>query len=603
MRTSFGRVLYRAAILAAATIPLFIGFAKAQSTSTDPPKEHVAKQAPDAATKAEIDECMGCHSADAESGPPIKQDHLLNSPHATLGCKTCHASITAAPHTPAMLKDKPACADCHPDESEGYFASVHARPDKVAGDHPTCRTCHGGGDPHSVKLYATWTRDDKVNVCSSCHSEKDRMARYGPNVEAVSSYELSFHGRALLKYGSQETAICVDCHGSHAVRSHLDPKSNTFTTNIAHTCGKCHKGAGPNFSVSGSNHMNLTIHREPILAGVLLFFKVLVSGMATFLMLGVLLDLKRSLFSKTPPRSGRLVGTVVSLGFLSIVVAIAQATFGWRGGTISTLIGASLMLASVFIFKWQNRGKAATASEIYDRFHPSLRIQHMLLVVSFTLLIITGMPVRNPQTELLRRIYLSIGGLEVGRVIHRAAGVLLITVFLFHVFELIWKWKQAGFKWSAWTMLPGKQDLDDFVAESRSYLGNQGTVPAYGRFHFREKLDYFAEYWGIPLMAITGLILWFPVTLGNLLPPIAIPIAFIAHSYEAVLAFIAILTWHLYNTYFNPNHFAQTRPWNIGLLTMEDMHHKHPLEIQAARDGATEKPADEGKPEGEDSSS
>ncbi len=213
------------------------------------------------------------------------------------------------------------------------------------------------------------------------------------------------------------------------------------------------------------------------------------------------------------------------------------------------------------------------------------------------------MPVRNPQTELLRRIYLSIGGLEVGRVIHRAAGVLLITVFLFHVFELIWKWKQAGFKLSAWTMLPGKQDLDDFVAESRSYLGNQGTVPAYGRFHFREKLDYFAEYWGIPLMAITGLILWFPVTLGNLLPPIAIPIAFIAHSYEAVLAFIAILTWHLYNTYFNPNHFAQTRPWNIGLLTMEDMHHKHPLEIQAARDGATEKPADEGKPEGEDASS
>lgn len=483
-----------------------------------------------------------------------------------------------------MLAEKPACANCHAEESEGYFQSVHARKDKVAGDHPTCRTCHGGGDPHSVKLYATWTRDDKVGVCSNCHKNKALMARYGPNVEAVSSYEQSFHGRALLKFGSQKTAICVDCHGSHGVRTPNDPLSTTHTNNLSKTCGKCHAGAGPHFAVSGSNHMNLTIHREPILGAVLLFFKVLVSGMATFLMLGVLLDMKRSLFSKTPPRSGRVVGTVVSLGFLSIVAAIAQATFGLKGGAITTIFGASLMLLSVIIFKWQNRNVKPAESPIYDRFHPSIRIQHMLLVISFTLLIITGMPVRNPQTELLRRIYLGIGGLEVGRVIHHAAGVLLIAVFLFHVAELFWKWKQAGFEWSAWTMLPSKQDVEDFVKESKTYISGQGEAPNYGRFHFREKLDYFAEYWGIPLMAITGLILWFPVQFGNVLPPIAIPIAFIAHSYEAVLAFIAILTWHLYNTYFNPNHFAQSKPWSVGLLSYEEMHHKHPLEIKEVLD-------------------
>ncbi len=589
MRRSLRRVGIYAILLAVASLPLFFGFARAQSITT-PPEAHAQASKPDAETQTEIDDCMGCHASDAESGPAVDVNHLMASPHASLGCKSCHSSITEAPHTEEMLAEKPACADCHPDESQGYATSVHARPDKVAGDHPTCKTCHGHGDPHSVRLYATWSRADKVNVCSTCHRDIERMARYGPNVEAVSSYEQSFHGRALLKYGSQKTAICIDCHGSHAVLSHTDPKSSTHTSAVATTCGKCHEGAGPNFSVSGSNHMNLTIHREPVLNAVLVFFKVLVTAMATFLMIGVLLDLKRSLFGKTPPRAGRVVSTVVSLGFLSIVGAIAQATFGIRGGTITTLVGASLLLASVLIFRWQNRNADTAPKEVFDRFHTSIRVQHMLLVISFTLLIITGMPVRNPQTEMLRRIYLSIGGLEVGRVIHRAAGVILIGVFVFHVLELLWKWKGSGYKWSAWTMLPTRQDVADFIAESKSYMGGQGEVPTYGRFHFREKLDYFAEYWGIPLMAITGLILWFPVYFGNVLPPIAIPIAFIAHSYEAVLAFIAILTWHLYNSYFNPNHFALSQPWNIGLLSHDDMHHKHPLEIRSVLQNGAETP-------------
>ncbi|MBS1704994.1 MAG: cytochrome b/b6 domain-containing protein [Armatimonadetes bacterium] len=591
MARLIGRICVTLGTLAIVSVPLFYGIAKAQSV-TEPPVEHAQLTAPDKETQEQIDECMGCHAPEAESGPPVKVEHLLKSPHASLGCRTCHSGITEVPHTEEMVKELPKCADCHPDEEEKYLASVHNRPDKVKGDHPRCVTCHGGGDPHSVKLYATWTRQDKVEVCSKCHADKVRMGRYGPKVEAVSSYDNSFHGRALLKYGSQKTAICVDCHGTHGVLQPSDPNSSTSTGRVSETCGKCHPGAGTNFAISGSNHMDLTIHEQPILSGVLLFFKLLVGGMATFLMMGVVLDLKRSLFGKHPPKSGRLIGTIVSFGFMSLVVAIAQAAFGWPGGKYSTILGISLLVVSVIIHKVQSRKLGPKPKEVYDRYHRSIRIQHMVLVIAFTLLILTGMPVRNPETDSLRRIYLALGGLEVGRAVHHAAGVALIGVFLFHVGELLWKWKSHGFKFSSWSMLPNKQDVLDFFEESKSYVLGKEPEVSYGRFHFREKLDYFAEYWGVPLMVITGLILWFPVFFGNFLPPIAIPIAFIAHSYEAVLAFIAILTWHLYNSYFNPNHFALANPWSIGLMSHENMEHKHPLELEQALSQGPASPED-----------
>lgn len=568
------------------SLPLVAALSMAQS-SDEEPSQHTSLQKPDEETQKQIDECMGCHAPDAQGGPAVQVDHLMKSPHAALGCTTCHSGITETPHTPEMVKTLPVCADCHPTQSEEFDTSVHARRDKEKGDHPRCVTCHGGGDPHSVKLYSTWARKDKVAVCTNCHKDLEKMEKYGPNVGAVSSYNASFHGRALLKFGSQHTAICVDCHGSHAVKKSSDPTASTHKENVTKTCAKCHPGATKAFSVSGSSHMNLTIERDPILSGVLVFFKVLVTFMASFLVLGVLLDLRRSIFGKVPPRAGRLVGVLVSLGFLSIVVAIAQATFGIDGGRISVMVGGGLLLLSVIVHKTNQKRLGIKPEKHHDRFSTSLRVQHVLLVISFTTLILTGIPVRNPETETFRQMYMAIGGLEVGRYAHRIAGVLMISVFLFHILELLWKWKKAGFKFSSWTMLPNLQDAKDFIAETRLHMGHKVDPPEFGRFHFKGKMDYFAEYWGVPLMGITGLMLWFPVWFGSFLPPIAIPIAFIAHSYEAVLAFIAILTWHLYNSYFNPNHFAASTPWSIGILTHEDMEHVHPKEfkeIMAAKD-------------------
>lgn len=565
------------AILASLPFAVALIFAQDAPETSDPPPSGPSE---------EVLACMSCHDPEAQAGPAVNYTALSNSPHKDFDCTSCHPSYTAdAPHTEEMLAEKADCASCHPDVSEEFMASVHAKPSVKAGDHPTCATCHGGGDPHAVKIVGQWSRQAKVEVCSSCHRDSARMQDYGKNVEAVASYDHSFHGKALLKFGNLDTAICMDCHGHHGVFAHTDPRSTVHQDNLTKTCSQagCHVGAGQNFAVSGASHMDITISREPLLGAILVFFRVLVFSMAAFLMIGVGLDLRRAIIGPEPPRCGRSVAFILGLGFLAIVAAIFQATLNLPGPLISSGIGVGLLILAVMIFKIEQRGKKPEpeAGRKFLRLTVFQRIQHAVMAISFGLLVLTGMPVRQSESDFLRNLYMAIGGLEVGRWIHRVAGVAMILVFTVHVAHLLWKWKNAGFKFSSWTMWPNKKDVLDFIQLTKYYLGKTEEEPKYGRYSFRSKLDYLAEYWGIPLMGLTGLILWFPVFFGGFLPSVAIPAAYIAHSYEAVLAFLAILTWHMYNTNLNPHNFPMTRLWLTGTLTEEEMRREHPLELEA----------------------
>src|SRR6266540_4175082 len=133
---------------------------------------------------------------------------------------------------------------------------------------------------------------------------------------------------------------------------------------------------------------------------------------------------------------------------------------------------------------------------------------------------------------------------------------------------------------AAWPMLPSWKDVRDFLETSRYYLGRRPTLPEYDRFNFREKFDYFAVFWGLPVMMISGLVLWFPVFFGNRLPDLAIGMAYIAHSDEAILAISAIVVWHLYNVHVSPGRFHRFRTWIDGAITREEMIVGHPLEYE-----------------------
>lgn len=539
-------------------------------------------------------DCLGCHGTEGTGAPMVKESDLNASPHKDLGCTGCHSSVTSVPHTEAMVKDKPACANCHPTEDQKHALSVHARPDKVAGDHPVCITCHGGGNPHGIKTMKSWTKQAKATVCIHCHGDRARMARYGVDPDAEESYNESFHGKALLRYGLTKAAMCADCHSNHEVRQPSDPASTTNPANVATTCGKsgCHQGAKLNFATSGANHLKLKTKEATGLFLEELFFKVLTIGTLVFLLVGVMLDLRTKVFNpRVTHGTSQLVSVIISLSFVLLVSALAMMFLGAGQPKYAVLAALIIMAIALMVHFATPHPKPDPKEPMFQRFTVAQRLQHLCLVISFVILVLTGLPLRYAGDPWLNMLYAILGGINEARIIHRVAATVMIVTWVWHTLYLIYRWQKAGFKLSSWSMWPSKHDLTDLIVTVKHYVGHSPEVARHDRFSFKEKFDYFAVYWGMPIMVFSGLVLWFPIALGNRLPELSISVAYIAHSDEAILAFLAILTWHFYNTHFNPDNFPMAKTWINGQRSLSQMEHEHPLELErilAAQSGAAE---------------
>ena len=129
-------------------------------------------------------------------------------------------------------------------------------------------------------------------------------------------------------------------------------------------------------------------------------------------------------------------------------------------------------------------------------------------------------------------------------------------------------------------LVPNLKDARDIGANLRYFLFLSNERPRFHKFSYIEKFDYWAVFWGMFIMAGSGLILWFPVEFSRILPGVVIQIAYIAHSDEALLAFLAIAIWHFYNVHFNPRVWPANKVWYKGTLTEEEMEHEHPLELE-----------------------
>lgn len=534
--------------------------------------------------------CLACH----ENVASVYESGLKASPHKDLACQDCHSSIDRYPHTTEMLAEKATCATCHSEADEAYRKSIHSNPDKKTGDHPTCASCHGkGGDPHAVTPMANWSRMDRARLCSDCHADASRVRQYGFDPVAVTSYNDSFHGKALLRFGMKNAAICSDCHNNHDVLHPQDAAAPTHRNNVAKTCSQsgCHAGAQMNFSMSGANHLGLKIKTTPILRYELSFFRFLIFAVIASMLVFIAMDLVKQVFGKDdPPRSGRLVGTLISVSFFCMVGSLGLGTLQIPTALYLWLAAVGTLVAAFLVY-FVNRAlrpesdapppvAAVAPKKTFTRWTPAMRAQHVLMMVSFSALCFTGLPLRFANYEGINLFLLPFGGLDGGRIIHRVAGILLIVNFFWHILWLLYRWKQAGWSFKSWTMLPSKKDFQDVFDTFKYYFGLQKHEPRFDRYQFRSKVDYWAEWWGTPLMAITGLILWFPIFFGNRLPEPALSMALIAHSYEATLAFLAIVTWHMYNVHLNPHTFPQSRVWYTGTLTREEMEHEHPAELE-----------------------
>ncbi len=108
----------------------------------------------------------------------------------------------------------------------------------------------------------------------------------------------------------------------------------------------------------------------------------------------------------------------------------------------------------------------------------------------------------------------------------------------------------------------------------------QGPRPAYGRWTYWEKFDYFAVFWGVAVIGASGLMLWFPKVFSRVLPGWLINAAFIVHSDEALLAVGFIFVFHFFNTHLRPESFPMDPVIFTGVAPFKDYKQERPRAIE-----------------------
>jgi cytochrome b subunit of formate dehydrogenase len=214
------------------------------------------------------------------------------------------------------------------------------------------------------------------------------------------------------------------------------------------------------------------------------------------------------------------------------------------------------------------------------RFDQWQRIEHILLLTSFTVLVVTGLPQKYSTQLWANWMIEAMGGIETVRIVHRIAAIILMAETIYHFGAVAYR---VYVKRVRLTMLPSMQDVKDGIQALGHNVGVVKTPPYMGRYNFGEKVEYWAVIWGTVIMVITGFMLWNPIATTSFLPGQFIPAAKAAHGGEALLAFLSILTWHLYNVHikrFNKSMFT-------GYISRHEMEEEHPEELEQIETGQT----------------
>lgn len=220
----------------------------------------------------------------------------------------------------------------------------------------------------------------------------------------------------------------------------------------------------------------------------------------------------------------------------------------------------------------------AEQEKTYPRFTRAQRLEHWVMTFSFVILIITGLPQRYATAVWADAMIAAMGGIEAVRIIHRIAAVVFMIVMIYHFVIVAYKLFVLRVRP---TMMLSLGDAKDLFNSLRYYLGASQAPPKLPRYNFAEKIEYWAVLWGGVLMAVTGFMLWNPIATTSLLPGQVVPAARAAHSAEALLAFLAIIIWHVYWVHIK----TFNRAMFTGALTHEQMEDEHAAELEEIEAG------------------
>jgi cytochrome b subunit of formate dehydrogenase len=511
--------------------------------------------------------CLDCHDKHTtrKHGDPKSNTYPTNVPEL---CGRCHregnqaavryqgtqhqivSNYVMSIHGKGLLKSglvvTAMCTDCHTAHRElpheNTRSSIH--PDNIAD---TCGKCHHGiFEQFKTSIHASQQgkTDKKLPHCNDCHSshkiQRTDMDNFkqtildqcgGCHQQVTESYFDTFHGK-VSKLGYAATAKCHDCHGAHTILPTWDPKSTLSRDNIVATCAKCHPGSHKRFAGYLTHATHHDRDKYPILFYTFWFMTLLLIGVFSFFGIHTLMWLPRSL------KERRL---------------------------------------------HKEKAKSASGVEV-QRFSRYERQLHVLVIISFLGLALTGMTLKFSYLGWAQALSHLLGGFEAAAFIHRLCAVITFFYFGAHLVDLVRKKIRARTSW--WRFLTGpdsmwitRKDLKDFGATVKWFVG-MGSKPEYGRWTYWEKFDYLAVFWGVAIIGSTGLVLWFPELFTYVLPGWSINVATIIHSDEALLATGFIFTIHFFNTHFRPEKFPMDTVIFTGRVSLEEFKEERPIEYR-----------------------
>ncbi len=456
-------------------------------------------------------------------------------------CNDCHGVHDIIPGTytnspVSRIRISQTCGKCHVRIEDVYNKSVHGKL-LLKGDPrgPVCTDCHSAHAIEAPRKSGHFKAASDAR-CGKCH--RDRLE----------FYRETYHGKAMAlgrPNFAPEVAACYDCHGHHDVLPPSDPASHLSSSNIVATCRQCHPNANPGFAEYRPHADPLDGDNYPLLHAVFVAM------------------------------TGLLIGV-----------------FGFFGAHTGLWLTRSAWIFFHDSKKFREaRIESQQDGEAYTRFVPFERFLHFLVVTSFLLLVMTGMPLKFFDTAWAKGLFNLMGGPEVARSLHHFGALITFLYFALHIAQLVTRtWKnrrdlrnpQTGrLSWARIkagvfgpdSMLPTMQDWRDFVAHQKWFFG-KAQKPQFDRWTYWEKFDYFAVFWGVFAIGVSGLVMWFPEYFTRFLPGWIINIALIVHSDEALLAAGFIFTIHFFNTHFRLEKFPMDTVIFSGRISKAEMLHE-----------------------------
>ncbi len=556
--------------------------------------------------KLRNEKCLKCHgkenySRKAANGEQrqlhVTAEKFSQSVHGGQDCVNCHKDIIKIPHKKGLDR-KVGCVQCHTElwdeaqqagttdenarlgvvveQIDSYMGSIHARP-SIADQSRTNATCYNCHDAHYIAPIDSHVgangRLQIPETCGQCHSD------------VLDTYKTSVHGLEISN-GNANAAVCVDCHTTHSIKK---PHNGSSRVAITRNCGNCHEenlesytetyhgkvtrlGYGETakcYDCHGSHGIKRTdddasmVHNGNRLQTCQSCHEDATEGYVTFQPHGTTDD-----FDNYPEM------WLASKGMIGLL--LGTFAFFW------------LHSALWFYREYQDRKHGKDRPHImmddlpkgkthFKRFTRWWRLAHLVGALSIMLLALTGLTVLFSGSAWAPLMMKLLGGPVSAGILHRIGAIGFISVFFIHLiyfaFHIGRTWRT--FQWfGPNSLIPNWDDLKDAIAMFRWFFG-LARRPVLDHFSYWEKFDYWAPFWGMTIIGVSGMMMWYPAVTASVLPGWVFNVAAIVHGEEAILAVVFLFTVHFFNNHFRPDKFPLDTTMFTGSVPLEHYRHEH----------------------------